>query len=150
MSLPPATAQPQAPRYRSKTVAVWLAVLGGTLGLHRFYLTGWRDPIGWLHPLPTLAGVVGLLRLDRLGQDDQLAWALLPLLGLSISAAMLMAIVHALTPDARWDERRNPGQAPRETRWGPVLGAVLALLLGATAFMSAVAFGLQKLFEVLL
>ncbi len=150
MSLPPDSPSTPARRYRSKTIAVWLAVLGGTLGLHRFYLNGWRDPIGWVHPLPTLAGLVGLLRLDRLGQDDRLAWALLPLLGLSISAAMLMAIVHGLTPDARWDARRNPGLAPRETRWGPVLGAVLALLLGATAFMSAIAFGLQRLFEVLL
>jgi len=39
-------------RYRSKSLATWIAVLGGSLGLHRFYLHGLRDPLGWLHPLP--------------------------------------------------------------------------------------------------
>ena len=28
---------------RSKTVATWIALLGGSLGLHRFYLHGGRD-----------------------------------------------------------------------------------------------------------
>ena len=33
-----------------------IALIGGSLGLHRFYLHGWRDVWGWLHPLPTLLG----------------------------------------------------------------------------------------------
>ena len=70
---------------RSKTLATWLALLGGTLGLHRFYLHGWRDQLGWLHPLPTLLGLVGVQRMRALGQDDRLAWLLIPLLGLMLS-----------------------------------------------------------------
>ena len=41
-------------RPRSKTLATWLAVIGGAFGAHRFYLHGWRDLIAWLYPLPTL------------------------------------------------------------------------------------------------
>lgn len=134
-------------RYRSKTLATWIAVIAGALGGHRFYLHGWRDALGWLHPLPTLAGLLGALRMRELGQDDTLAWLLLPLLGFALSAAMLTAIVYGLTPDARWDARYNPGQPQRSTRWGPVLGVMLALLLGGIVLMATIAFGFQKLFE---
>jgi hypothetical protein len=134
-------------RYRSKTVATWLAVLGGALGVHRFYLKGWRDVQGWAYPVPTLLGLAGLQRLRAFGQDDALASMLIPLLGLAVTLAMLSAIVIALTRDETWDRRHNPGQPPRATGWGPVLGAVAALLVGATVFMSTVAFGMQRLFE---
>lgn len=130
---------------KSKTAATWLAVVGGTLGLHRFYLHGAGDKAGWLYPLPTLAGLVGVTRMINLGQDDRIAWALIPLLGLSLSAAMLSAIVIGLTPDERWAARH--GGAPRPTGWGPVLGAITALLLGGTALMGTIAFGGQKFFE---
>ena len=80
-------------RPRSKSVATWLAVIGGTLGLHRFYLRGWRDRWGWLYPLPTLLGLAGLQRVRAFGQDDMVSWVLIPLLGFSLSAAMLTAIV---------------------------------------------------------
>ena len=35
-----------AARPRSKTLATWAALLGGSLGLHRFYLYGLRDRWG--------------------------------------------------------------------------------------------------------
>jgi hypothetical protein len=133
--------------YRSKTLAAWLAVIGGTLGLHRLYLHGSGDRLGWLHPLPTAAGLIGLHRLLTLGQDDRLAWALLPVLGLMIAQAMLVAIVYALTPDAKWDARHNPGRDGAATGWGPVLAAIVALLLGGAALMSSIAYGVQKFFE---
>ena len=134
-------------RYRSKTLATWIAVVGGTLGLHRFYLYGAKDLWGWLHPAPTLLGLAGLWRLRHLGQDDQLAWLLLPVLGVMLTITMLAAIVYGLTPDEKWQARHNPGQPVQDTRWGPVLGVMLALLLGGVALMSTAAFGFQKLFE---
>ena len=134
-------------RPRSKTLATWLAVLGGTLGLHRFYLYGWRDPVGWLYPWPTLLGLAGVQRMRAFGQDDRVAWVLIPLLGLAISVAMLSAIVYGLTPDERWAARHNPGQPPRATGWLPVLGVIVALLLGASVLMGTVAFGMQHFFE---
>ena len=54
--------------YRSKTVAAWLALLGGALGLHRLYLHGLRDRLAWAHWPPTVAGLLGVERmwaLDR-------------------------------------------------------------------------------------
>jgi hypothetical protein len=133
--------------HKSKTLATWLAVVGGAFGLHRFYLHGLRDPLGWLHPLPTFLGLLGLQRVQDFGQDDRLSWLLLPLLGLMIAQAMLCAILYGLTPDERWTTRYNPGEPVTPTRWGPVLGVVLALLLGASALMATIAFSGQRFFE---
>lgn len=133
--------------YKSKTLATWLALLGGTLGLHRLYLHGRRDVLAWLHPLPTAAGLVGVQRMLDLGQDDRVAWLLLPLLGLMLVQAALCAIVYALTADALWDARRNPGTPVQATSWGPVLGAIAALVVGATALMATIAFSAQRYFE---
>ena len=130
---------------KNKTAATWLALLGGPLGLHRFYLNGPRDIWAWLLPVPSLLGLYGVWRVLQWGVDDALSWALIPLLGLSLSAAMLSAIVIGLTPDERWAARH--GGAPRPTAWGPVLGAITALLLGGTALMGTIAFGGQKFFE---
>jgi hypothetical protein len=137
-----------APRaYRSKTAAAWLALLAGPLGLHRFYLYGLRDLWGWLFPLPTLLGLLGVDRMDQLGQDDPLAWLLIPLLGVAISAAMLGAIVYALTPDEKWDARHNPGRSVTASGWGPVLAAIFALLIGGAVLMGTIAYSGQKFFE---
>ena len=134
-------------RYRSKTLATWLALTLGTLGAHRFYLHGRRDAWAWLHPLPTLLGAAGALRMRNFGQDDHAAWLLIPLLGLMLSISMLTAIVYGLTPDEKWAERVNPGQPLRPTGWGPVIGAVVALLVGGAALMGTLAFGGQMFFE---
>ena len=136
-----------APRYRSKTIAAWLALVLGTLGVHRLYLHGLRDGWAWLHLPPSLVGLAGVLRMRNLGQDDHVAWMLIPLLGLMISVATLHAIIYALTPDEKWDARHNPGQPVRATAWGPVLAAIAALLVGGTALMGTVAFSGQKFFE---
>jgi hypothetical protein len=141
----PATADVTS--YKSKTLATWLALLVGAFGVHRLYLYGPRDLWAWLHPWPTLAGLYGIQRVQALGQDDRLSWLLLPLLGLMIAQACLFAIVYGLKPDAAWDAQRNPAQAVRSTRWGPVLGAIAALMIGATALMATVAFGGQRWFE---
>jgi hypothetical protein len=134
--------------YRSKTLAAWLAVVGGALGLHRLYLRGFADLLGWLHLLPTGLGYMGVLRMRDVGVDDRLSWALLPIFGLMVVQGMVFAIVYGLTPDERWDARHNPGAPPRPTRWGPVLAVITAMLIGATVLMSTIAFGIQKFFEV--
>lgn len=133
--------------YRSKTLATWIAMIGGVFGLHRFYLRGFTDLLGWLHPVPTLAGLYGVQRALQIGQDDKVSWLLIPLLGLMIAQAMLHAIVYGLTPDERWDARHNPGFAPQTTRWAPVLAVVAALLIGAAALMATIAYSGQRYFE---
>ncbi len=132
-------------RTRSKTLATWLALLGGAFGLHRFYLHGWRDAVGWLYPVPTLLGLAGLQRMRAFGQDDRVAWVLIPLLGLALSAAMLTAIVYGLTSDDEWAARFHQPRQP--TGWAPVLGVIAALLIGASVLMGTVAFSGQRFFE---
>lgn len=133
---------------KSKTAATWIALVGGGLGLHRFYLHGWRDAVGWLHPLPFALGAWGVGRALALGQDDRLAWALIPLLGIVLAAAMAMAIAYGLTPDDRWDARYNLGRpAATKSGWMAVLGAVLGLFFGAGVLMATLAFSSQRYFE---
>lgn len=134
---------------KSKTLATWLALLGGGLGLHRFYLHGLRDAWGWLHPPLTGLGLLGMQRVQQFGQDDRAAWLLMPWLGVSLSVAMLAAIVYGLTPDEKWDARHNP-QGPGTPRagWPVVIGVVLSLLIGATVLMSTIAFSVQRLVEL--
>jgi len=135
---------------KSKTLATWLALLGGPLGLHRFYLHGLGDWVGWLLPLPTAIGLWGLNRVADLGQDDHLAWVLIPLLGFTVAATMLQAILYGLTPDERWNAQHNPAtpaeQAP-QAGWLAVIGIALALLIGATVLMATIAFSGQRYFE---
>lgn len=137
----------ESAHYRSKTLAAWLALTLGSLGLHRMYLYGLTDRWAWLHPLPTALGLLGMMRLRTQGQDDPLAWLLIPLLGLMISMAMLCAIVYALTPDPKWDERHNPGRGVTATGWGAVLAAIAALLIGGAVLMGTIAYSGQKFFE---
>lgn len=132
---------------KSKTVATWLALLGGSLGLHRFYLHGWRDVVGWLHPLPTLVGLYGIQRALAFGQDDGLSWALIPLLGITLAASMLAAIVYGLTSNEKWNARFNPFSADAASGWLAIFGVVLALFFGTTVLMATIAFSGQRFFE---
>jgi len=133
--------------YKSKTLAAWLALVAGGLGLHRFYLHGTRDLWAWLWPIPTLVGLYGVLRAWTLGQDDQLSWALIPLLGFALAGAMLAGIVYGLTPDDRWNERFNPQSRPHQAGWSTVFAVILCLMLGATVLMATIAYSGQRYFE---
>jgi hypothetical protein len=132
---------------RSKTVATWLALLGGSVGAHRLYLRGPRDAWAWLHAVPTLVGAYGAWRMRTLSVDDRLGSLLVPLLGLMLAGTMLMAIVYGLTPDEKWDARWNAGIASHPGGWGAILGVIAALMLGATALMATIAFAGQRVFE---
>ncbi len=135
-------------RSRNKTLATWLALLGGTLGLHRFYLRGLGDWVGWLYPIASGLGWWGVERFQALGQDDKLSWVLIPFLGLSLSAACLSAIVYGLSEREKWNARyavAEGADAPAgATRWATIIGVVLSLLLGATAFMASLSYSLQN------
>ena len=133
--------------YKSKTLATWIAAIGGSLGLHRFYLHGLRDRLGWLFIWPTLAGLYGVQRMRHLGGDDQLAWALIPLLGVMVALSMLSAIVYGLTPDERWNARFNPTGPQHRMGWATVIGVVLSLVVGGGVLMATLAFTAQRYFE---
>ena len=134
-------------RYRSKTLTAWLALLLGAFGAHRFYLHGARDRWAWAYPLPTLVGLLGVLRMRTLGQDDGWATLMIPWVGLTLSAAMLSGILAALTPDETWDQRYNAGQPVHSTGWGAVFAAMVGLFVGAAVLLSTIAFSGQRFFE---
>jgi uncharacterized membrane protein len=136
---------------KSKTVAAWLAFLGGPLGLHRFYLHGLGDWLGWLLPLPTLVGAYGVLRMRSLGQDDALSWVLVPVLGFTVAACCLTAIVYGLQKPQEWNARFNPAADPEapagQTRWATVWAIVLSLMVGAGVLMTSIAISFQAYFQ---
>lgn len=135
---------------KNKTLATWLAFLGGPLGLHRFYLFGFSDLLGWLLPIPTTLGLYGVSRVQQFGLDDHWSWVLIPLLGFTLAGCALQAIVFGLRSLEQWNARYNPvtPEAPAgRTNWLTVGGIVLSLLLGTTVLMSSVAFSFQRYFE---
>lgn len=136
---------------KNKTLAAWLAFVGGPLGLHRFYLHGPGDWIGWLLPLPTLAGIYGISRIRQYGVDDALSWLLVPLLGFTIAACALTAIVYGLASREKWNARFNPsadeGDAAGATNWFTIAAIVAALMIGTGCLMASIAYSFQRYFE---
>jgi hypothetical protein len=136
---------------KNKTIATWLAFLGGPLGLHRYYLYGFSDRFARAFPLPTLIGVYGVYRAQVFGVDDMWIGILAPILGFTISACTLTAIVYGLTSTEKWNQRFNP-KAPHDavagqTNWLTIGAVVASLLIGATALMASLAFSFQRYFE---
>ncbi len=138
-------------RTKSKTLATWLAFVGGPLGLHRFYLRGLGDILGWLLPVPTALGIYGVERMLAFGQDDFLSWVLIPLLGFTIAGCALNAIVYGLMPPEKWNARFNPQLAPDHragaSGWLTVFGLASALMIGTGILMASIAFSFQHYFE---
>ena len=136
---------------KNKTIAAWLTFLGGPLGLHRFYLRGMGDTLGWLLPIPTALGVYGIQRVQQFGVDDMGSWLLIPLLGFTIAACALTAIVYGLMTPEKWNAKFNPtlphDAAPGHTNWFTIAAIVLSLLMGTTVLMSSIVFSFQRYFE---
>jgi hypothetical protein len=136
---------------KNKTLAAWLTFLGGPLGLHRFYLRGFNDILGWLLPIPTALGLYGIERVRQYGVDDQLSWVLIPLLGFTLASCALTAIVYGLMTREQWNARFNP-QAPADapagqTNWFTIGAIACSLLIGAAVLLSSIAFSFQRYFE---
>ena len=138
-------------RTKNKTLATWLAFVGGPLGLHRFYLRGLGDILGWLLPIPTALGVYGVERMLQFGQDDALSWVLIPCLGFTIAGCALNAILYGLMTPEQWNARFNPGAASDHragaSGWLTVFGLASALMIGTGVLMASIAFSFQHYFE---
>ena len=135
---------------KNKTIATWLAFIGGQLGLHRLYLHGWRDPWAWAHPAMAALGWWGVERVRVHGQDDQLAWVLIPLLGFTLAGTALTAIYYGLMSPEKWNRLHNPAAPDANggnTNWLTMGAIVFALLFGTIALMSSIVFSFQRYFE---
>lgn len=137
----------EAAHYKSKTLATWIALVGGAAGLHRFYLHGFRDRWAWLFIAPSVVGFYGVQRMRHLGADDRLAWVLIPILGVTLSIAMISAIVYGLTPDDKWNARFNRHGPQHTMNWATVMGVAIALIVGGSFLMATLAFSAQRYFE---
>jgi len=136
---------------KNKTLAAWLAFIGGPLGLHRFYLHGMGDWLGWLLPVPTLLGLYGIVRARALGLDDPLSWVLVPLLGFTVAACALVAIVYGLMSREKWNARFN-SSVPEDhlaggTNWFTIVAVVLSLMFGTGVLMATLAWGFYNYFN---
>jgi hypothetical protein len=135
---------------KNKTTAAFLALIGGQLGLHRLYLFGMKDLWAWVHPVVAALGWWGIERVRQYGQDDQLAWVLVPLLGFTLAATSLTAIYYGLSSPEKWNAQHNPSTpeaAAGNTNWLTIGVVVFSLLFGAVALMSSIAFSFQRYFE---
>jgi len=143
--------RPNNGRMKNKTVAAWLAFIGGPLGLHRFYLYGLGDTLGWLLPIPTALGLYGIQRVQQFGQDDQLSWVLIPLLGFTIAGCALVAILYGLSSPEKWNTSFNPqapqNAAPGTTNWFTIAAIAVSLMVGAAVLMASLAYSFQHYFE---
>ena len=105
--------------FRNKTIATLLAGLGGTFGLHRFYLAGSRR-LPWLYVA--------------------FCWTLVPTF-----AGFIEALTFALMPDEKWDARWNASTGrTSDSGWFVILLAVLTFFGGATLLMTLIAFGIGR------
>ena len=137
-------------RVKNKTTAALLALIGGQLGLHRLYLFGMKDLWTWVHPMAAALGWWGIERVRQYGQDDQLAWVLVPLLGFTLAATSLTAIYYGLSSPEKWNTQHNPSTleaAAGNTNWLTIGVVVFSLLFGAVTLMSSIAFSFQRYFE---
>ena len=136
---------------KNKTLATWLSLVGGTFGLHRFYMYGKSDWLAWVLPWPTLMGWYGFERAQDFGVDDPLSWLLLPLLGITIASGALHAIYWGLMSTERWNSTYNPqadeSSPAGNTNWLTVGALVLSLMVGTTALLSTLVYGFQRYFE---
>ena len=136
---------------KNKTLAAWLAFIGGPLGLHRLYLYGFGNRLAWLLPIPTLLGLYGVMRARSIGLEDPWSWVLIPMLGFTIAGCAINALVYGLMTTDKWNLRFNPGSpadAPAgQTNWLTIGALIVSLLLGTTVLMASLAFSFQHYFE---
>ena len=135
---------------KNKTAATYLAFLFGQLGLHRIYLFGIKDLWAWVHPIMAALGWWGVYRVQHYGQDDQLAWILIPFLGFMLAGTALTALYYGLMSAEKWNALHNSGFPDSDagnTNWLTIGAVVFALLFGAITLMSSIAFSFQRYFE---
>lgn len=112
--------------HKSKSLACLLCALGGALGLHRFYLYGFRNIAGWFY-LGATGIYLGILGLSlATGSIPAAVAALFPI---PMFAAAIETLTIGLTEDGKWDARHNAHSLNRSRSAWP-LAVLLVLTLG--------------------
>lgn len=128
--------------HKSKTSAAFLASIGGSVGLHRFYLAGRRDKWAWLH----FATLPISLFIYFTFQSINPFFAFSPLI-LSALIGFLTCLVIGTAADEKWDKQYNPQTlTPSDTGWLIAVILVLTLGIGAGALIAVIARTFDLLF----
>jgi hypothetical protein len=126
--------------FKSKPFAGLLAMLAGSLGAHRLYLV---LPYWWMYLLGIPFWVMAF-QFRHWYQHPAFFVAMVPVI-----AGMLEAIIICLTPDAKWDERFNPGSSRKSAnRWPPILVAIASLVVGTILMVTTLVLMFQTYFEL--
>lgn len=126
--------------HKNKTLATFLALTFGFIGVHRFYLRGVHDRLGLLHVccLPVAGIVYGA------GHIPNVFWVLLPLF-ISAIVGYVEALVIGVTPDEKWDARHNRGsERNSQSSWVVALLLVATMLVGTTVLIGTI----SRLFDL--
>jgi hypothetical protein len=130
-----------AAQHKNKTLATFLALVLGGVGVHRFYLKGSVDRLGLLHLCSV--PLTGLVYAGAHGANP--FYVMLPLL-VSYIAAFIEALVIGLKPDEKWDAAYNAGTGARsQSHWVLAVLLVATMLVGATVVIATMA----RLFDLL-
>lgn len=131
---------PHGTPFRNKTAAGLLASIFGWAGLHHWYL---KRNYWWVPLIVSLLAIGSALRHDL--------WYFQPgffVFMLVASAGFIEALVICLTPDERWDQKRNAHTHQKsDSGWAVVLIAIFTLMVGATGVMTALVLFFQGWFE---
>ncbi|MES2300117.1 MAG: TM2 domain-containing protein [Pseudomonadota bacterium] len=127
--------------HKNKTLATLLALVGGVVGAHRFYLGGARDRWGWLH----LASVAVAAMVAVLAPAQNPFFKVLPLLVSGI-AACIEALVIGLLADDKWDAAHNAGSGRQSRSSWPLAVLLVATLMGGAVLVIAT---IARLFDLL-
>ncbi len=128
--------------HRNKVVVAWMASILGMFSLHWWYL-GRRH--AWLM---TTFSVVMLV----LAQFYPVWWDNIPflLLLVPISAGIIEAVVLALTPDEKFDERYNKhSDRKTKTGWDAVIAAIVSTFLGGTVIIFGIAMVVVHMYKAM-
>ena len=127
--------------HKNKTMATFLALLLGSVGIHRFYLHGLKDRWGWLHAVSLPLSALLLLSNPEL----PLLINTVPLV-ISLLSASIETFVLGLMPDEKWDVRYNPASGnASDSGWPVALMMVVNLFCGATLLLTVLARGFDLL-----
>lgn len=118
-------------RHKNKTLATLLAVMLGSIGMHRLYLRGNKDRWLILHLVSVPACMFIAVAWPQLNGY----YKLLPLM-FSLLIAQLEGLVLGLIPDDQWDAKFNPGSSKQSASgWPLAMLLVAALAVGAAGLI---------------
>ncbi len=123
--------------HKNKTLSCLLSVTGGALGLHRFYLYGWRAVSGWIYLGASAAYLILLVSFWGRGS---LAANVAMLFPVPVFVAAIEALCIGLTDDEKWDQQHNKRAQDRsQSRWPLAVILVLTLFCGFTGLVASMA-----------